>query len=205
MADATSLKCPSCGGPLPVEHRFVRMVACKYCDTVSELTDEGLDPTGKTAKLAPLPTRFQVGQRGALRGRGFQVLGRVRYSYEDGVWDEWYFAFDDGDAGWLEEEDGEYTLSRSEKLRTPAPPFERVMVGTSFDVNGYPFFVTERCRARIAGAEGQLFYKAVPGREVAFLDGNVGGRTAYLEYTPDSIEFGVGDAIPRHDITLEGE
>jgi hypothetical protein len=205
MADATSLKCPSCGGPLPIEHRFVRMVACKYCDTVSEITDEGLDPTGKTAKLAPLPTRFRVGQRGAWRGRPFTVLGRVRYGYEEGVWDEWYFAFDDGDAGWLEEEDGEYTLSRSEKLRTPAPAFDQVRVGTSFDVNGYPFFVTERCRASIAGAEGQLFYKVIPGRPVAFLDGNVGGKSAYLEYTEDAIEFGVGDPIPRGEITLEGE
>lgn len=204
MADATSLKCPQCGAQLPVEHRFVRMVACQYCQTVSELTDSGLDPTGKTAKLAPLPTRFRVGQSGTFRGRAFQVLGRVRYSYDEGVWDEWYFAFSDGDAGWLEEDEGEYTLSRQEKLRTPAPAFDQVRVGSTFDVNGYPFFVTERCRAQIAGAEGQLFYKAIPGRSINFLDGNVGGRSAYLEYTEEAIEFGVGDVIPRDEIVVDG-
>ena len=204
MADATSLQCPSCGAQLPVEHRFVRMVACQYCQTVSEITDAGLDPTGKTAKLAPLPTRFRVGQSGTLRGRPFEVLGRVRYTYDEGMWDEWYLAFADGDAGWLEEEEGEYTLSRQEKLRTPAPAFDQVRVGTQFDVNGYPFFVTERCRAQIAGAEGQLFYKAIPGRAINFLDGNVGGRTAYLEYTDEAIEFGVGEVIPRDDIQVQG-
>lgn len=202
MADATSLKCPSCGAPLPIEHRFVRMVACQYCQTVSEITDQGLDPTGKTAKLAPLPTRFRVGQKGTLRGRTFEVLGRVRYSYDEGTWDEWYLAFEDGDAGWLEEAEGEYTLSRAEKLRTPVPPFDQVRVGTQIQVNGYPFFVTERCRAQVAGAEGQLFYKAIPGRPVLFIDGNLGGRTAYLEYGEDSIEFGVGDPIPRGDIVV---
>ena len=203
MADAASLKCPSCGGPLPIEHRFVRMVACPYCGTTSEITDQGLDPTGKSAKLAPLPTRFRVGQKGSIRERGFQVLGRVRYSYDEGVWDEWYLAFDDGDAGWLEEDEGEYTLSRRERLRTPAPPFEEARVGSRFDVNGYLFFVTERVRARITGAEGQLFYRAVPGRPVSFLDGNLGGRVAYLEYTEDAIEFGVGDPLPREDVRLE--
>jgi hypothetical protein len=203
MADATSLKCPSCGGPLPIEHRFVRMVACKYCDTVSEVTDDGLDPTGKVAKLAPLPTRFRVGQHGRINGRGFQVLGRVRYSYEDGVWDEWYLAFDDGDAGWLEEEDGEYTLCRNERLRDAVPPFDQLRVGSQFPANGHPFFVTERCRARIAGAEGQLFYRAVPGKAVNFVEGNIGGRIAYLEYTDDAIEFGLGDPLPRASVVLE--
>jgi len=203
MADATSLKCPSCGAPLPIEHRFVRMVACQYCDTTSEVTDHGLDPTGKSAKLAPLPTRFRVGQRGRLRGRPFEVLGRVRYGYDEGVWDEWYLAFDDGDAGWLEEEDGQYTLSRREPLRTVPPSFDEARVGTRFDVNGAPFFVTERCRARIAGAEGQLFYRAIPGKPVSFVEGNVGGRVAYLEYAEDVIEFGVGDPLARTDVELE--
>jgi hypothetical protein len=203
MADATSLQCPSCGAPLPVEHRFVRMVACRYCDTVSELTDTGLDPTGKTARLAPLPTQFAVGQRGTLRGRAFTVLGRVRYAYDDGVWDEWYLAFDDGDAAWLEEDEGQYVLSRQERLRTPPPPFESARVGTQFEVNGHTFHVTERLRARIAGAEGQLFYRAAPGRPVAFVEGNIGGRIAYLEYGEDSVEFGVGEQLPRAEIRVE--
>lgn len=203
MAETTSLNCPSCGAPLPIEHRFVRMVTCQYCDTVSEVTDSGLDPTGKTAKLVPLPTQFAVGQNGKLRGRPFQVLGRVRYSYDEGVWDEWYLAFDDGDAAWLEEDEGELVLSRQEKLRTPAPPFDQAHVGSRIDVNGYPFFVTERCRARIAGSEGQLFFHAVPGRPVNFVEGNVGGRIAYLEYTEDAIEFGVGEPVPRNEIQVE--
>jgi hypothetical protein len=178
-------------------------VVCPYCATTSEVTDSGLDPTGKAAKLAPLPTQFAVGMRGTVRGAPFQVLGRVRYNYEEGLWDEWYLAFDDGDAGWLEEDEGQYTLSRQERLRTPAPGFEEATVGTRFDLNGYPFFVTERVRARIAGAEGQLFFRATPGRPVNFVEGNVGGKIAYLEYTEDAIEFGVGEPLPRSEVKLE--
>jgi hypothetical protein len=203
MPDATSLSCPSCGAPLPIENRFVRMVACKYCDTVSEVTDEGLDPTGKTAKLAPLPTIFRIGQRGTLRGRPFEVLGRVRYSYDEGAWDEWYLAFADGEIGWLEEEEGEYLLAKGERLRDEVPAFEAARVGSRISVNGHPLFITERCRARIAGAEGQLYFRTVPGRPVNFVEGNIGGRIAYLEYTEEEIEFGIGEPVERQDVVLE--
>src|SRR5687768_4431898 len=203
MAEARTYNCPSCGGPLPIEHRFVRMVACQYCGMTSEVQRDSLAPAGFAAKLAPLPTRFRVGQIGKIRNMGFKVLGRVRYGYDEGVWDEWYLAFDDGDAGWLEEEDGEITLSRRESLRTVPPPFDQARVGTRFDVNGYPFFVTERCRAEVAGAEGQLFYRAVPGRPAQFVDGNIGGRSAYLEYGEESIEFGVNEPVGRDEIVLE--
>jgi hypothetical protein len=204
MADARNLTCPSCGAPLPIEHRFVRMVTCRYCETVSEVTDEGLNPSGKMARLVPLPTRFQVGQTGKFRGRRFRVLGRVRYSHEEGVWDEWYLAFEDGDTAWVEEEEGEVIFARMERLRNPVPPFEQARLGTQFETNGRPFFVTERCRARIAGSEGQLFYRAVPGSAVNFVEGNVGGKIAFLEYTDDAIEFGVGEPVERHEIELEG-
>src|SRR5687767_6307609 len=143
MADTTALNCPSCGAPLAVEHRFVRMVACGFCGSTCEISDEGLNLTGKLAKLAPLPTRFQVGQSGTLRGRPFKVLGRVRYGYDEGSWDEWYLLFDDGEPAWLEEDEGQYILSQVQRLRTEAPPFDEVRVGSRLDINGVPFMVTE--------------------------------------------------------------
>lgn len=204
MFEKQTPNCPTCGGPLAIEHRFVRMVVCQYCGTNCEITREGLAPAGQFARLVPLPTRFAVGLAGKVRGRGFRVLGRVRYQYDEGVWDEWYLAFDDGQGGWLAEDEGEYVLSQAEELRTEVPPFEQVQVGAQLQVNGYPFFVTERVRARIAGAEGQLFYPAAPGKPVRFVDGNVRGRTAYLEYSDEGVEFGIGESVPRSEIWLEG-
>lgn len=203
MADVSTLQCESCGAPLPIEHRFVRMVACRYCGSSVEITDEGLNPGGKFGKLVALPTRFAIGMSGKLRGRDFEVLGRVRYQHDEGVWDEWYLTFSDGTAGWLEEEEGETILARVETLRSPVPTFEQARVGTQFPVNGVNFFVTERTRARIAGAEGQLFYRAAPGKPVNFVDGNIGGRTAFLEYSDEGVEFGIGEPIERHEIVLE--
>lgn len=204
-ARGEALNCPACGAPVAIEHRFVKMVVCAHCGSTLAVHDDRLDPTGKSAALAELPTRFRVGARGAVRGRPFQILGRVRLTTDDGPWDEWYLAFADGAVAWLEEEEGGYTLAFPEPLRTPVPPFEAARLGETFDVNGKRFFVTERCRAQVAGAEGQLLFRAVPGQSVCFVDGNLGGRTAAIEYGEDAIEYTVGEPLSRADVTLDGE
>ena len=202
MSNVQNYQCPSCGGPLPVSNRFVQTVACSYCQTVSQVTATGLDPTGKTAKLVPLPTRYRLGQSGQYRGEGFRIVGRVRYESEGSQWDEWYLLFDDGRPFWLVEDEGVTTLSRVQKLTSPIPPFEEIRVGQTLPVSGSSFFVSEKCRARIAGAEGEIFFDASPGQEVRFADGNVDGATAFLEWGADSIEFGTGVVVERDEIKL---
>jgi hypothetical protein len=204
-ARAEALNCPACGAPVALAHRFVKMVVCAHCESTLAVHDDRLDPSGKSAALAEMPTRFRVGQQGAVRGRTFRILGRVRFATEDGPWDEWYVAFDDGAVAWLEEEEGGYTLAYPEPLRTPVPPFEEARLGSTFDVNGQRFFVTERALAQVAGAEGQLLFRAVPGQSVRFLDGNLGGRTAAIEYGEDAIEYTIGEPLRRDDVTLAGE
>ena len=59
--------------------------------------------------------------------------------------------------------------------------------------------------AKVAGAEGQLFYRVSPGQPVLFVDGNLGGKVAAIEYGNDEIEYTVGEPIGRADITVDGE
>ena len=55
------------------------MVACPYCGNTLAVQPDGLDPTGKSAKLADYPTRFSIGATGALHGKPYRILGRVRF------------------------------------------------------------------------------------------------------------------------------
>ena len=200
--EADVLNCPSCGGPVELANRFVKMVVCNYCGNALAVDNKKLDPTGKTAALVDYPTRFRTGLTCRLRGQKFQILGRVRLEDEDGYWDEWYIQFDDGSVAWLEEEEGELTLSRKQKLTTEVPDFQKARVGTRVTINNHPFFITERCTARIAGAEGQIFYRVHVNQQVRFLDGNIGGKLAAVEYGEDQIEFTVGEIIPMNEIEI---
>jgi hypothetical protein len=199
---ARKLQCPSCGAALELEHRFSKLVVCKYCSQVSQVTAEGLDPTGKTGALGEFPSIFSVGKKVSLAGTAHQIIGRLRYKYEDGFWDEWLLLSPDGGQVWLQEDEGELTAFRSESIRSAVPPFEKVSVGSSVEVNGKSVFITEKVRSVIAGAEGELPFRALPGDVVDCADGNAEGKAVSIEYAPDEIEFFIGEAIDRKEIEI---
>jgi len=198
-----SMRCPGCGAPLSIKHRFVKMVTCDFCGLVSLVSDTGLDPTGRKAKLAQLPSQLYVDASGKLEGRQFRVMGRLRYRYESGYWDEWFLAFEDDEPGWLVEDEGEYTFYVKETLREAVPPFEAVSAGDVVRVAGRQVFVTEKGKASIAGGEGQLAFTIVPGEEIKYLDGASGEEMVSLEYATDEIELSVGRAVAHDDLVVD--
>ncbi|HMA37173.1 MAG TPA: DUF4178 domain-containing protein, partial [Chloroflexia bacterium] len=104
---ARALNCPNCGGPIQVENAYTTLVVCPFCGSSLYIHDTGVDITGKTAKLAQYPSRLAIGATGQIQGRAFRALGRIRYQYAGGFWDEWNLQFADGQIGWVEEDEGE--------------------------------------------------------------------------------------------------
>lgn len=202
---AKSMKCPSCAAPLTIKHRFVKLVTCDYCGQVSLLHDTGLDPTGRTAKLTELPSLLYVDATGQLQGRRFQVMGRLRYQYESGVWDEWFLTFEGDRPGWLVEDEGEYTFYVKETLTSPVPPFDAVSAGDVVTIAGRQVFITEKGQANIVGGEGQLAFTILPGEEVKYLDGTSGDDLVSVEYTADEIELSVGRAMAHDELVVDEE
>jgi hypothetical protein len=198
------LTCSSCGAPLTIENQFIRSVTCSFCGAAYVVSgSETLDQTGKTASLADYPSRLRVGMRGQIRGRDFQVLGRVRYTYEDGFWDEWQIAWDDGaPPDWLEEDEGYWTVYKREKVRGAIPPHEQVRVGGTVTVNSKPVFVTEKRTARVFGSEGQ-FSSVLPLKgPFGYFQGSADDRTVSVNYWEDEIEISVGDDLEHHDMVM---
>jgi hypothetical protein len=203
---AKKMSCPSCGAPLNITNRFVKMVACDFCAQTLLLTDSGLDPTGKTAKLADLGSPLYIDATGTLRGQKFQVLGRLRYQYDSGIWDEWFLTFDGiNKPGWLVEDEGEHTFYHKETLTSAVPPFDKVAVGQVYAISGREVFVTQKGTAKILGGEGQLAFTITPGETVRYLDGNSGAEQISIEYTKDEIEFLVGWAVGPDDLKVDEE
>ena len=197
-----SFNCPSCGAPLEVQHRFSRVVICQYCNQTSQITPEGLDPGGKAPQLVASPSILKLGASGRLFGQSFQVLGRLRYRYDGGFWDEWFLMTDDGKSIWLQEDDGEFTAFEKESIRSAVPAFDEVRVGSIVNVNNLALFVIERTAATIVGGEGELFFRVVPGQEVDCVDGNAGGEIYSIEYLPDEINLSKGRDVPRNAIEV---
>jgi hypothetical protein len=200
------LNCPSCGAPLEIRNRFVRIVTCDFCDNVSIFTDAGLDPTGQTAALSKVPSVFYVDAIGKLGDEPFRCVGRVRYQYADGMWDEWFLEFDGGsEPGWLVEDEGTYKFYRREELPLEEiPGYDDCDIGMTVEVGEREVYVIEMNEAKVAGGEGQLAFPVVPGQVVWFLDGSVGDKEIItVEYTDDSAQVLVGRNIDRDTVVVE--
>ena len=202
---AKSLNCPNCGGPIEVQSAYTTLVVCPYCGASLYIHDTGVDLTGKTAKLAQYPSRLALGAHGQIRGRGFRVLGRVRYQYEDGFWDEWNLQFDDNRIGWVEEDEGEFTLTYKRKLTSPIPPFEQVQVGSFLPLGSDRMFVSEKGQASVVGAEGELSQSSPPGRPIHYIDGNANGQAIRLILDVSGITLHQGEPLEFNELVVSGQ
>ncbi|MCX7606082.1 MAG: DUF4178 domain-containing protein [Bacteroidia bacterium] len=189
MILSESLRCPSCGAPVRIEHPRVRMCVCSYCGSVLWFRGSHLSDTGQRATLLEYPSILRIGVQAELDGISFRVMGVLQYAYRHGVWEEWLLLTPEGRIYWLEEDEGELTLFRKEHLVAPIPPYPEIRVGDSLSVNGLSFFVVEKRRAIIQGAAGQLTFTVTPGTEIAFVDGTARDEVCSIEFYPEEIEL----------------
>ncbi len=205
MSSGNSLDCPSCGATLAVEDRFTKVVICEYCGQTSALKNRSLDPTGKKVSLADVESEFRIGRKGTLKGESFTVLGRLRYDYEDGFWDEWFISLEGGGKLWIQEDEGEITAYKKESITSQIPPWDEISVGSMVPINGAQVFVTEKNKASITGGLGQLMFRITPGEQIKYVDGNSGGELVSIEFSPEEINFSIGEALDTNDFTFSDQ
>lgn len=196
--------CPSCGAPLRIPTRYVKVVACEFCGSVSLYDGAHLDPTGRTAGLAELPSALYLDATGTLAERPFRVLGRLLLEYDGGVWNEWFLDLGDAGRAWLVEDEGRYTVMQQEPTAA-VPPFESVRPGETVRVGEHDVFVREVGEATVVGGEGQLGAVILPGETLGYVDGTADDREVSLEYAEAGVEVFVGKAVPREMLTIDEE
>jgi hypothetical protein len=196
-----TLNCPSCGAELEFQYRHSKMVVCKYCGQTSYINAGLADPAGEKILLADYGSLLSVGKRGKLKGKPFLVLGRLRFDYDDGFWDEWLIWFDGQEYTdfWLQEDEGEFTLFTKKGLQDKPPEFDKVKVATIVAINRQTVFVTEKNRATINGGEGGLPFQLIPGEQVNYIDGIAEGKPVSLEYMPGETVFNSGETVALSD------
>ena len=196
--------CPSCGAPLRIRNRFVKAVTCDFCQSVSLYDGARLDPTGRTAELATIPSPLYLDATGTIGGRRFRVLGRLVYEYDGGTWQEWYLAFDgEGERVWLEEDEGRFTFYRSMAVPHGQAPPSALRPGDTFRVGDAEATVQEVGEATVVSAEGQLGSQILPGETIRYVDGTRGETEVALEYGEREVEVFVGRALDRDAVVVD--
>src|SRR3989339_777259 len=201
-----TINCPSCGAQLKLKYRFSKMVGCPYCGQNIYLTNDGLTPVGDKVVLADYGSVLGVGKTGKIKDQTFEVLGRMRFDYEDGFWDEWILVLNGNwdKEYWLQEDEGDYVLFSKENIKGEIPAFSESAVGVVVSINTRQIFIAEKNTAKVNGGEGELPFQVQPGEQADFIDGiSYGeGLPVSIEYMPGETALNIGKVIELSDIKI---
>jgi DNA-directed RNA polymerase subunit RPC12/RpoP len=199
------MNCPSCGAEIDADQRYAHLAVCDYCQSAIVLDEKAARVSGKMAVLPPPVGPLYLGGTGELGGQPFRVLGRVRYGYQNGYWDEWYLAREDGQTFWISEDERNFTLEVPEQGDAEGIDFASAQPGETVTLRGQSYHIDEKDVAECEGGEGQLPFAILSGERVPFIDLSSDQHFATIEYDLDdnAARVYLGRRIKPADIRMD--
>ncbi len=177
------LPCPSCGAPVPVRSAALPYVTCAYCQTLIRREGEALSAIGKSAVLPFDVSPIQLGSAGRFSLIRFRVVGRVRWGWSDGSWNEWLLDCSDGTPRWLGEAMGSFMLTAEQPDLLERRELAGFAAGgplhlrTRLAIEGEVYVACDIKEAKCLGSEGDLPRPTPEGTPLTSVDfrGTAGG------------------------------
>ncbi len=147
-----TINCPQCGYSLPIYFRWTKLVQCPSCKSSIFLEDEGVKLVGEASTLSPEPSLLELRVPISIENKTYTPLGKIRYSYGRGFWEEWFLVDSKNREFWLSVDEGDFVLESKAKIVLPFKSIDRLSVGKKYG----KFVVTEMGEGRCVGFEGEL-------------------------------------------------
>lgn len=195
------INCPACGASLDPRLKYSKLVVCAYCQMAIFLEDEAAKVAGKMAVLTDQPSMLSIGQRFSYQGLNFVPIGRIRYAYPKGYWEEWWVLGDDGHPYWVSIDEGDVAIESKVETQAKFPPFAEIKLGQEIVVSGKNARITEKNSCQCVGAEGELPFQVAPNESHDYADLTGEASSIYtLEYFPEGVECFEGKWIDPFEV-----
>ncbi len=200
-----SASCPNCGSPVHFAHGAAPATVCEACRSTVVRELDQLVVAGKVSAFSRDLSPVQLGARGSVDGKDFQVVGVLRKAREGVRWNEWFLLFSDGSEGYLGEGNGFYQVF-SQPPQTVDVPTRGIRAGSQISLGGEEWDVVEAAEARVVAAEGTLPFAAVQDAPTAYADlrSRDGRRVGTLDAVDQPPTLWVGRIVPLTAMELEG-
>src|SRR3954447_10549815 len=204
--------CPNCGAEVVFRSAALPARVCDYCRTMVVRSGESISAVGKAAELPFDVSPFQIGTRGRFEQQGFEIIGRVRWGWTGGSWNEWLLLFDDGSNAWLGEAMGQLMLLRERPLADIKDEVieglasgASIPIGTDATVDGETLIVSDARDATCTAAEGELPFTAPAGWTIFSVDfRSASGRCASLQRDGKEADFYDGRYVTLDELAPSG-
>jgi hypothetical protein len=161
---------------MPVRSAALPYVTCSYCQTLIRREGGNIEAIGKVAVLPFDVSPVQLGSTVGWRGARFTLVGRVRWGWQDGSWNEWFAEGTDGKHLWLGEAMGSFMISeeRPDLLDLPqirafaaGEPLNR---GMTMTIGDNSFEASDVKNVSCLGSEGDLPFATAIGTAITSVD-----------------------------------
>ena len=195
--------CPNCGARVEFRWSSAVQTVCPFCRSILVRQDVDLKKVGTVADLPPSSSPIQLGTAGRYHQKGFEVVGRIVYEWDQGGWNEWHVVFNDSSSGWLSDAQAEYAVSFLAPNSAARPPATRVKPGEHVTWQGKDYEVTAVTVAHYRGVEGELPFEYWDKRDVTFADlMTTDGGFATIDYSESVPLVFLGEYVEYRDLAL---
>lgn len=172
-----SVNCPNCGAEVVFRSPALPSRVCDQCRTLLVRSDAGVQAVGQSAALPFDVSPVRIGMRGRVDDQPFDVIGRIRWAWTDGAWNEWLLLFGDGTHGWLGEAMGEFMLLRerpfgpiaTRKLKEIAKG-KQAIIGDEVTLDARKLTIVDARDVVCIAAEGELPFTPTSGWKLYSVD-----------------------------------
>lgn len=149
---------------------------CPYCQTLILRDGPGVEEIGKVAVLPFDVSPIQLGTTLVDAGRTLSIVGRVRWAWDGGSWNEWLAMADNGGQYWLAEAGyalmltTEWPQALDEPLVRDFAQGKAIARGDAVQVAEQQFFASDLKEVECLGSEGDLPIPTQVGTRMTSVD-----------------------------------
>jgi DNA-directed RNA polymerase subunit RPC12/RpoP len=190
--------CPQCGYALALYVKHTKLIQCESCKSNIFLEDDATRLSGDSSVLAPEISILELNAPFFFEQKSYLPLGKIRYSYGRGFWEEWWVKDTQNNEYWLSVDEGDLVFQQKVEVTYPDDLFARLRIGL---VTSDDWVVTELGEAKCEGFAGSLPKNIVVGSTYAYA--HLSGKDAKLrtlELVEDKLEAYEGKWISPFDI-----
>jgi ribosomal protein S27AE len=192
--------CPQCGDTLEIHFKYSKIIKCSSCSSSIFLEDDQTRLIGESSVLSPEPSVIRLHNAFDYQNKTYMPLGKIRYSYGRGFWEEWFLKSESNKEYWLSIDEGDFVLEEKIELPLPIKASKDLHLGKRYG----QYVVTQKGEGRCIGFEGELPKTIQIGEVHDYIHlSQGGGKLVTLEFTQNTIETFKGQWIDPLEIKVQ--
>ena len=201
-----TFNCPQCGDALALRFKYSKLTRCASCQSTIFLEDETVRSLGKTNLLADEPTLLSLHHPFVYEENSFTPIGKIRYAYTLGFWEEWLVLNDDNKAFWISVDEGDMVLEEPLDLSEGIIKdiLTKKQLGAKVTINNKQYRVTEKAKGICQGFEGELDRQVEVGETLEYmhLTARSGNEHITLEREGTNYSVYVGQWLDMYEVKV---